>query len=976
MMILRILGFVLPLILLVNSSYSQQTIKICAIRVEFLADENELTSGDGKFMIDSTTTDPFAIDPAPHNRTYFNDQMLAAANYYQNVSNGRIVIESDVFPQALNTSYQLPQKMGYYNPNTGDAATNLGLSRLLSDAVSAADADTTFLFADYDLVIVFHAGVGKDIDVGFDDTPQDIPSLFITSRFLKTAFGEDFEGVSADNGSYLIDRGIIMPETENQDGLQIAMTGILVSNIGSYLGLYDLFSPTTQRSGVGRFDLMDVGLVNLNGLIPSPPGAYSRTLLGWDEPYLADVPQNDIRLGRIGGSIPADRHSIVKIPINDDEYYLLENRGDYLVNMDSLFFVLYESRETPPSYLEVLKTYFPDRINVSDSSGVLLSVEDYDWGLPGSGVLIWHIDERIITEKKDDNKINDDPALRGVDIEEADGSQDIGKLYSIIESGYQSELGTWLDFWFRGNPSPLYKNEFSTVSAPATRANLNNAVSHITLKNFSGRNANMISFDYLRDYYEPGFPIKISETNSTFNAIVAGKVENFDNSFLFGIDNKGIIYAVGPEGKGLLSDDDTGLAEITAAGGSVNLVLADADQNGQNDFLFASTVDSVYGFDLRSPLAASLFTPVGTGSEIITPLIVSGNAVYFGCSNDTVYTLNFNGDISARYSNTELSTDFVVYNGHPVFANGFKSGSSAIAPMLRADELNLIIYDDETGFFRIFDVDGNEQLTNFKAASVPTGQFVVADLDDNGTFDIVYAGSDKIYAINARGFSLDGFPIRADLTNGEMFVGSPLVLDADGSGDADLLLSTDKGQVRGYRQNGRLLQGYPLAAGGVLHDSPVVLQLDGDEQLELAVRNLEGSLYVWQLPVTEAEADIKWGQANLNEYANVLLSEGLIYKPISSKLMPANRVYNYPNPNEGGFTKIRYYLNEPATVKIRIFDTAGMAVASFEGPGYAGADNEVVWNVSGIASGIYLCQIDAKADGKSESKVIKIMVVH
>ncbi|MGD9897960.1 MAG: T9SS type A sorting domain-containing protein [Calditrichaceae bacterium] len=976
MMILRILGFVVSLILLVNSAYSQQTIKICAIRVEFLTDENELTSGDGRFMIDSTTTDPFAIDPAPHDRTYFNDQMLAAVNYYQNVSNGRVVIEGDVFPRALNAAYQLPQKMGYYNPNTGDVATNLGLSRLLRDAVAAADADTAFLFSDYDLVIVFHAGVGKDIDVGFDETPQDIPSLFITPRFLKTSFGDDYEGIPADNGSHQIDRGIIMPETENQEGLQIAMNGILVSNIGSYLGLYDLFSPTTQRSGVGRFDLMDVGLVNLNGLIPSRPGAFSRTLLGWDEPYLTEVPQNDISLGRIGQQIPPGSHSVVKIPINDDEYYLLENRGDYLVNMDSLFFVLYENRVTPPSYLEVLKTYFPDRINVSDSSGVLLSVEDYDWGLPGSGILIWHIDERIIAEKKEDNKINDNPDLRGVDIEEADGSQDIGKLYSIIESGYQSELGTWLDFWFDGNPSPLYKNEFSAVSAPATRANLNNAVSHITLKNFSARNADIISFNYLRDYYEPGFPLKVSETSSNFTASVAGKVENNDNSVLFGIDDNGIIYAVGTEGKGLLSDDDTRLAEITATVGSVNLVLADADQNGYNDFLFASTADSIYGIDLNSPVAASLFMPVSFDSEIITPLVVAGPGIYFGCSNDTVYTLDFNGNISAAYSNGDLSTDLVVNNGRPVFADGFKSGYSAIAPLIMADELNLIIYDDETGFFRIFDETGSEQLANFKAASAPAGQFAVADLDDNGTFDIIYAGSDKIYAQNSRGFSLDGFPISVELTNDEMFVGSPLILDADDSGDADILISTNKGQVRGYRQNGRMLQGYPLTAGGTLWDTPVLLQLDGDEELELAVRNLEGSLYVWQLPVIEVEADIKWGQANLNEYGNVLLNEGLIYKPISSKLMPANRVYNYPNPNEGGFTTIRYYLNEPATVKIRIFDTAGMSVDSFDGPGYGGADNEVVWNVSGIASGIYLCQVDAKADGKSESKVIKIMVVH
>ena len=52
-------------------SYASQTIKVAAIRVEFVQDTNELTTGDGTFAVDSVTSDPFAIDPAPHNRTYF-----------------------------------------------------------------------------------------------------------------------------------------------------------------------------------------------------------------------------------------------------------------------------------------------------------------------------------------------------------------------------------------------------------------------------------------------------------------------------------------------------------------------------------------------------------------------------------------------------------------------------------------------------------------------------------------------------------------------------------------------------------------------------------------------------------------------------------------------------------------------------------------------------------------------------------------
>ena len=92
--------------------------------------------------------------------------------------------------------------------------------------------------------------------------------------------------------------------------------------------------------------------------------------------------------------------------------------------------------------------------------------------------------------------------------------------------------------------------------------------------------------------------------------------------------------------------------------------------------------------------------------------------------------------------------------------------------------------------------------------------------------------------------------------------------------------------------------------------------------------------------------------------------------------MPSKRVFTYPNPNAGTFTTIRYYLNEAAQVKIRIFDSAGKPVDSFNGSGEGGIDNEIQWNVSGVASGVYLCRVEAKSATAKSSKIIKIMVVH
>jgi len=91
--------------------------------------------------------------------------------------------------------------------------------------------------------------------------------------------------------------------------------------------------------------------------------------------------------------------------------------------------------------------------------------------------------------------------------------------------------------------------------------------------------------------------------------------------------------------------------------------------------------------------------------------------------------------------------------------------------------------------------------------------------------------------------------------------------------------------------------------------------------------------------------------------------------------MPAALVYNYPNPTQDNTTRIRYRLNEAATVRITILDAAGDLVIELEGPGLPQANNEVEWNVSEVQSGIYLARVEAQSETDRAVKVIKIAVV-
>ena len=95
-----------------------------------------------------------------------------------------------------------------------------------------------------------------------------------------------------------------------------------------------------------------------------------------------------------------------------------------------------------------------------------------------------------------------------------------------------------------------------------------------------------------------------------------------------------------------------------------------------------------------------------------------------------------------------------------------------------------------------------------------------------------------------------------------------------------------------------------------------------------------------------------------------------------NEFFPERKAYNYPNPVYGNQTAIRYYVNEDSKINIKIFDLAGDYVAELNDNAQGGMNNETVWNVNDIQSGVYLARIEAAGlSGKTESVVIKIAVV-
>ena len=140
-----------------------------------------------------------------------------------------------------------------------------------------------------------------------------------------------------------------------------------------------------------------------NGCFPPEPSAWEKINLGWAEPVEISKENYTINLAAKLAASLADT-VILKVPINSSEYYLIENRQRD-VSKDGANLV-YKSNGNIINRKFIKDTTGFYSYDTDSLSGVVLDVDEFDWALPGNGIVIWHIDENVINKKLAENKIN------------------------------------------------------------------------------------------------------------------------------------------------------------------------------------------------------------------------------------------------------------------------------------------------------------------------------------------------------------------------------------------------------------------------------------------------------------------------------------------------------------------------------------------------------------------------------------------
>jgi len=130
----------------------------------------------------------------------------------------------------------------------------------------------------------------------------------------------------------------------------------------------------------------------------------------------------------------------------------------------------------------------------------------------------------------------------------------------------------------------------------------------------------------------------------------------------------------------------------------------------------------------------------------------------------------------------------------------------------------------------------------------------------------------------------------------------------------------------------------------------------------------------WAMLNTSAvDAAAKKVTAEVSHFSIFRLME---YVP-SGALFGDGEVYTYPNPAKGDTVTFKIRVAYKAYVKVDVYNVAGEKVAALERADCpAGQASELVWNVRGVASGVYVYRVEAQSSVGSKSVIKKLAVIH
>jgi M6 family metalloprotease-like protein len=968
---------------------------------------------------------PAYPDSLVHDAAFFNRWMLHLSDFYADASHYHYDLNWTLYPDVIT----MPHTLDYYGAD-GDSI-DIRLNEFTQTLVELTDPNINYSL--YGGVIIFHAGAGQESDISGINTGE-IWSTFLTRKRLQMYFDPDndlYPGYPTNDGINLTNL-VIYPESEYQDYFPgpgeenadvylFSIYGVLCHQFGHLIGLPSLFdndSSNGASQGIGNFGLMGTGVWNASGYVPAQLDPWCRMHLGWEPVITVTQPTTNLAVDYfLNQDEIADLHRLYKIPISASEYFLVENRQQ---NPDGSLdpyngLPSYTFKLLPPGEQDYYENY-PLLPYFNFMENRYLGCE-WDFFLPGlggpipmgmstpqegSGLLIWHIDENVIAENFtanfDLNTVNAYAPHKGIDIEEADGVQNLdtaaadqykyGSPYDTFRQGNNVYFGNpshngilslpTSESYYGGIPLEIYD-----ISASGNKMTFSVGFGWSLSAGYSGENninACMVDFDQdgSKEIFYPmpngnlymwkdellmsGFPM--TRLPMEYNYVWDGS----DFYLPMQLESIARLFRLGSASNSYVANMSNSLwaAQPVSQGNDLYLAVNNTETNAGWIYRYdkeEQALDTMAEFD--EPVCSNLvlfrnqlYIPTQMEGALHIWRVNLNNGVYssgvIDVPADSVIVGIFKAPILPQSENGELIIQFAnslyLYN-EDLMLPGMPSEKRKPA----ASAKEPVTWTLVNGFPYIHDMHTTAPLT-------------IGDWDTNGSLDLILSSDRGVAVIDYSGSRISPSGLNLAASDSLSFNSGAMVQDIDHDGQKELLGSFMNNRLSCWEQDFRPKAGFPVSFANRSRFLPLIGEAsDGAIYSWVAADN--GSIFRKSLPdAVLTDLDPGWSC----EYGNLLRQASrddasLPNQYASTELFIPNEVYIYPNPLKSIYDNkltLNLMTNRDTEFEVKIFDINGSLIYKQTGQAKAYLRNRDLIDLpeSKMHSGVYIAVISANLD--------------
>ncbi|MBI88518.1 MAG: hypothetical protein CMG60_00400 [Candidatus Marinimicrobia bacterium] len=511
------------------------------------------------------------------------------------------------------------------------------------------------------------------------------------------------------------------------------------------------------------------------------------------------------------------------------------------------------------------------------------------------------------------------------------------------ENLYENNVEVWIPLSF-GEMYGFPVNNVDVVGSPTITDLDGNSLTEI----YFGADSVIIG-KWLGGLDVNGFPFNAGSDITT--SISAGDLDgDGDKELVFGTSN-GIVYALTKTGTLHMSyEQEDSIVDVP--------VLSDFNQDGDMEIIFISSNDSSSSLYVINDFGENVSGfPIDFSEKIIAAPAVAdldNNMlldIVIVTLDSNVYVIDANGIMNPAF---------------PISTVGSLRSPATLVDFDGDYYLEIIVIN-HNGDIYVFDTEGNVMnyfSTGNTGDSINGAGLSVADLDGDGSMEILFAGDDEyLHAWDPiADEEPNGWPLQ--LTSFHGGASEPITIDIDNDGDLEVMFLKGSDELHLYHHNGESYANFPYSSQYDITFTPAIGHLDNDGDYEIIV----GTSTDLRVIDISLEAGIKYswssyrGNNHRNGYYDVTLASTIsndISLPVEFSL--GN---NYPNPFNP-ITKFRYSLSENSKVNIIIYDINGKIVRTLLDAAELAGHRYITWDAKNdlgfpVATGLYFYRMRAK----------------